>query len=538
MESGISFKLQDKYVKNQADLINIQFSSTKINFSFDQFFKYSQYFKRSNLYIALINEMISKLQEIGEKYHFNSKSVEFFFKLIDDEEVNISNEEYFDLCKLSTLLQVDSLHKYLQEYTKEHSNDIDFLLTMIINQQTTEDFDDNLNFDLSFDIEDILKDNIEKCIINKKFGKLPISTIHRILDKCNEKQNFNDLLYEFIVESIEERYTLFKFVRFQSLSEENFDKLCKNYIDDDEAKTHHYYQYLPIDLLYIKSIRDEKKSLEKQMKMMQDLFKKESSKYENRIKKIEQEKNDLQKQIIKMTNDFNKNQTNMKNEFQTKISKITINNKQLKKQINDIEEEKSEKESQIEKLNSQIIELKKINENLFKREVISFAHIKGQEFKGIINYLTEITGGNIHENGTINLTSTEPTCKTKPEFLLDQTRDYHFNENDIICYDFKDMKIKISSYTIKSMDNSVGHIKNWAIEISDDNKSWTEIDHHRNDPTLNSPGKIATFDVKPNNFSRFCRFRHIGDYWQYKEGIVALSIRINSIEFYGQLKLK
>ena len=170
-------------------------------------------------------------------------------------------------------------------------------------------------------------------------------------------------------------------------------------------------------------------------------------------------------------------------------------------------------------------------------EIISFTHIKGQEFKGIINYLTEITGGNIHKNGTINLTSTEPTFNTTPEFLLDQTRDYHFNENDIICYDFKDMKIKISSYTIKSMDNPVGHIKNWVIEISDDNKSWTEIDSHSNDPTLNSPGKIATFDVKPNNFSRFCRFRHIGDYWQIKVGVVAGSIRINSIEFYGQLKL-
>ena len=198
---------------------------------------------------------------------------------------------------------------------------------------------------------------------------------------------------------------------------------------------------------------------------------------------------------------------------------------------------KNKQKSDIEKLHSQIAELKNIKINTPEVEIIEFSHEEGSDFKGIINYLTEKTGGNIIDNGTINLTSIYPTYNTHPKFLLYQTQSYHFKPNDIICYDFKNMKVKISSYTIKSSGNLVGHIKNWAIEISDDGESWTEIDKHTNDSTLNSPNKIATFKVTQNNFARFCRFRYIGDYWKQISGYTALSIRIDSIEFYGMLKL-
>ena len=99
------------------------------------------------------------------------------------------------------------------------------------------------------------------------------------------------------------------------------------------------------------------------------------------------------------------------------------------------------------------------------------------------------------------------------------------------------MEVEISSYTVKSMNNPVGHIKNWVIEISNDEKSWSEIDKHTDDPTMNSPGKIATFKVNNSRFARYVRFRHTGPFWKSLTGIMACSIRINSIEFYGRLKI-
>lgn len=101
-----------------------------------------------------------------------------------------------------------------------------------------------------------------------------------------------------------------------------------------------------------------------------------------------------------------------------------------------------------------------------------------------------------------------------------------------ICFDFKDMRIKISKYSIKSskFSENTGHIKNWVIEISDDGKQWNEIDKHSNYSGLNGPNIIKTFNVIPNRFVRYCRFRHTGDFYTG-------NLEFNSIEFYGLLKM-
>ena len=121
-----------------------------------------------------------------------------------------------------------------------------------------------------------------------------------------------------------------------SLSDEKFDELYKYYVDGN-----FFYQYLPIDLKYIKYLKDDKKSLEKQIKSQQNLFKNDISNYESKISKLEQEKNELQEKINKITIDFENSQTKMKNEFHEEIKKITESNNKLKIQINEISKEKN-----------------------------------------------------------------------------------------------------------------------------------------------------------------------------------------------------
>lgn len=221
-------------------------------------------------------------------------------------------------------------------------------------------------------------------------------------------------------------------------------------------------------------------------------------------------------------NIYSNSQPNIYSNFQQPLNSLNSY------QPNQIDQSRSNKKSH---------KKEKKHEKDKESKILKFNHTDGQEFKGIINYLTEKTGGNIHKNGTIELTSISPDFHTYPDYLLNQSQDYHFNPQDVICYDFKNMKIEISSYTIKSINNPVGHIKNWVFEVSNDKDSWTEIDKHTDDPTMNSPGKVATFNVKKKKFARFVRFRHTGEYWKAVPGIMACSIRINSIEFYGRLEI-
>lgn len=187
----------------------------------------------------------------------------------------------------------------------------------------------------------------------------------------------------------------------------------------------------------------------------------------------------------------------------------------------------------------------KLRSKRYKKNLLihSFPYFEGNEFNGIIKYLTNKTGGNIHDNGTINVSSNSIYgSKSHPKNLLNfnDSTSYHSNDqsNVWICFDFKNMEVEIDHYTIESYycpANYGGHIKNWVIEISNDGESWTQIDNRSNCSDLNGNRKIATFDVIPNGYSRYVRFYHTGTCWDdYKTN--NCTIFFLSIEFYGNLR--
>lgn len=160
---------------------------------------------------------------------------------------------------------------------------------------------------------------------------------------------------------------------------------------------------------------------------------------------------------------------------------------------------------------------------------------RGGVFNGIIKYLTDKAGGNIHDKGIIEVSTNCPNYDKPPKNLLDFNCKNYFEadgRNAWIKFDFKNMKVKLEKYSIKSYSAGVDqfHLKNWLIEISNDNENWITIDKHSNCHTLNGNGLVGTFDVQPNNFSRFVRLRQTGGLWG--EGYMWL----HEIEFYGYLQ--
>ena len=178
------------------------------------------------------------------------------------------------------------------------------------------------------------------------------------------------------------------------------------------------------------------------------------------------------------------------------------------------------------------------------QDILNFDLQEGKEFNGIMKFLVEETGGNIHDNGTIEITSNSINADNHPKNLVDYSNNNFYyskdNGNAIICFDFKEKSVQLSSYTIQSYDLNAnwGHLKNWVIEQSNDAKNWTEIDSHQDDPTLNGPSIVASFEIpeKENlQYSRFIRIRQTGNSWFFTGS--HNSIYFPYIEFYGKLKL-
>ena len=183
----------------------------------------------------------------------------------------------------------------------------------------------------------------------------------------------------------------------------------------------------------------------------------------------------------------------------------------------------------------------KQKEEELSKKTISIEHQEGREFSGIMKHLSESTGGNIHDNGTIEITSNSiySDCYHPKNLVNYNQSPYTFYEsnneaNTYIRFDFKDKKIQVDSYSIQSDNNdpNSGHLRNWVLEVSNDSDHWEVIDSHSNDSSLNGSNIIKTFHTnKSESFYRFVQIRQTGQNWQND-----YYVYFPYVEFYGKLK--
>jgi hypothetical protein len=105
--------------------------------------------------------------------------------------------------------------------------------------------------------------------------------------------------------------------------------------------------------------------------------------------------------------------------------------------------------------------------------------------------------------------------------------------NSWICYDFKDMRVTLTHYSVRSRrDMNANHLRSWILEGSLDCESWVEIDHHTNDSSLKSQGAIATFPISFSSDYQNIRLRQIG-----VNSSDTHQVLVTAIEFYRILIL-
>ena len=145
-----------------------------------------------------------------------------------------------------------------------------------------------------------------------------------------------------------------------------------------------------------------------------------------------------------------------------------------------------------------------IKADRYKQTAKIIQHQEGKELNGIIRYLTNKTGQNVHDSGTIEVTSNYTDSVNPPKNVVDFDKENCYTSGNIntdacICFNFKDQEVEIWSYSIKSANTPV-HSKSWVIEISSDGEKWEEIDSVSNCSELNGNNNIKTFEVQQRHF--------------------------------------
>jgi hypothetical protein len=122
-----------------------------------------------------------------------------------------------------------------------------------------------------------------------------------------------------------------------------------------------------------------------------------------------------------------------------------------------------------------------------------------------------------HPNNAINLQSRSSYFKSNNE------------PNSYICYDFKEMEVTPTHYSILSCASSQSaHPKPWCLEVSGDAKSSTKVHRCENNCDLNCSSQIGTYSV-----SRSVKCRLVPLHQTGKNHLNHDCLRFSGFEIFG-----
>lgn len=164
------------------------------------------------------------------------------------------------------------------------------------------------------------------------------------------------------------------------------------------------------------------------------------------------------------------------------------------------------------------------NRYSFHGKKIEFDGNESHRFDGIINYLTQKSGGNVSDNGTVKVTSSSYNGSSYPKYAVDVKNCQNFfqtenQEKEWIQYDFIQNRVCPTRYSIRTRhDCDWNHPRSWVIEGSNTGGSneseWTVLDSHTNDATLKGVNFSYTFDIKNSQVDkkgyRYLRMKRTG----------------------------
>ena len=181
-------------------------------------------------------------------------------------------------------------------------------------------------------------------------------------------------------------------------------------------------------------------------------------------------------------------------------------------------------------------------EDALKRIPVQVRYDDARPLDGIIAYLTRECGGNVHEKEIVEVTaSSVDSLDVKPENVVDLTTSSNFcskgEENSWVCYNFKQRRVAVTSYSIRSFDagRGYGHPRSWVLQVSNDGEVWNTIDSRENNSDLNNRLVTCHFPVttQPEGDFRFVRLLQTGPNHHPGHRLI-----ISGLELFGSIRLE
>lgn len=534
----------------------------EIKTSRDELLRKLRYFKTRSNEFKYLNEYY-----IHDEFHVDI--FQNFINSIKTNKINLNEENYLELQKLSLKYEFTELQEIIQKFIESRPDLQKAIDQLTINLDSKSD-EENIDYEKELIIAKHLDFFLEKGILSK----LPNSMLNRILNSPERILKNHHLLFNFIIEKItensdddnnEDLELLVTSLDYNEMDSDEILKLLENKKLLENFGPRHCEQKVKSIIEINKSNEERLAELEDEISKQKDNFLNETEKAKKKIENIEQKLEQQSKLIQEYQTELSKFATFQSvGDISEKVTKIERKQKEFERQIQKNAEEANQRSQKCEneltkikaiienhkkaiQISMKILEIGQINcqnekiKNLLFDEN-EFKYQKGKEFEGIMHFLSEKTNGNIHDNGTIEITSNsidKNIFGNHPKNLVVQNQNnYESNddENIYVCFDFKDRRIQLTNYSIKSNKDGYNcfNLKSWIVEVSNDGESWTNVDEHQNDSALNESNAIVTFNIKKlNSFYRFVRLRQTGISWN---SICGYYIVLNQFEIFGKLR--
>ena len=175
---------------------------------------------------------------------------------------------------------------------------------------------------------------------------------------------------------------------------------------------------------------------------------------------------------------------------------------------------------------------------------IDFACTDPKSLNGIIANLSRECGGNVHDHGIVDVTASSTNgAAFAPRNVADLDGDSIYCSNDVldtwICYDFKQMRVTPTSYSIRSHCHGYPgyfNLKSWVLEVSNDGDVWDVVDSRNDNYELDDENVTCNFQIPEGRCKskyRFIRIRQTGP--NHRTKLTLYYVTMSSFEVFGRL---
>ena len=191
------------------------------------------------------------------------------------------------------------------------------------------------------------------------------------------------------------------------------------------------------------------------------------------------------------------------------------------------------------------------DERYIPKNLILLPYKEGEEFKGIFNYLTEISEGNPVLTKSIEVTSSIPyqsdhsisnIFEYSPERLDDRINLNGFmskvsKQNEMyIKFDFKSMAVSLSNYVLRT--GNCNFPKTWEIQGSNDDTNWETLSSVNDDDKLTKSYFSSMYNCGDSNSKLYRYIKYVQYANKEINSFTQKSLSFSAIEFYGSLRLE